>query len=58
MFSEITLGLNQCRIAYGMALLESIKPTSLLITASKLHLDIYQQKLGNAVASPKLVQMT
>ena len=57
MVSEVSLGLNQCRINFGTGL-DCIEPARLLITARKPYLRKYQQKLDNALASPKIMQMT
>ena len=57
MVSEVSLGLNQCRINFGMGL-DCIEPVRLLITARKPYLRKYRQKLDTALASPKIMQMT
>jgi hypothetical protein len=49
MDSEISLGLNKCRITFGTAL-ECIEPAGLLLTARKPYLHKYQQKLYTALA--------
>ena len=56
-FSEVSLGLNQCRINFGMGL-DCIEPARLLITARKPYLRKYRQKLDTALESPKIMQMT
>ena len=57
MVSEISFGLNQCRITFGTAL-ECIELACLLITARNQHLPKYRQKLVTALATPKIVRMT
>ena len=57
MVSEVSLGLNQCRINFGTGL-ECIEPARLLITARKPYLPNYRPKLKTALASPKMLQMT
>ena len=53
--SEISLGIYQCRITFRTDL-ECIELAGLLITARTPHLCIKLQKLGNALASPKMVR--
>ena len=56
MVSEVSLGLNQCRINFGKGL-ECIEPARLLIKARKPFLHKYRQKFDTALASPKVLQM-
>jgi hypothetical protein len=59
MVSEVSLGLNQCRINFGTGLdcMEPARLVRLLITARKPYLHKYQQKLDVALAWPKMLQM-
>ena len=56
MVSEVSLGLNQCRINFGTGL-DCIEPARLLITARKPYLHKYRQKLDTALASTKIMQI-